>query len=414
MDVNKYAMDVKEHGLKPVGTPGRLLSLDAFRGLTVAGMILVNNPGDWGHIYAPLEHAPWNGWTPTDLIFPSFLFIVGVSITFALGAGTQEGVVGKIIKRSLTLFMLGLFLNFFPKFDITTVRIPGVLQRIALVYLACSLIFLKTTPRQQLYLLAGVLVGYWLLMTVVPVPGVGYANLEPTTNFAAWLDRTILTPAHVYKPAKVWDPEGLLSTLPAIGTGLLGLLTGTWLRSNRPGADKAAWLFTAGCLLTFVGLLWDGFFPINKALWTSSYVLLAGGLAMLGLALCYWLIDVTGSPVGMPHHPLQNAGDAAIRPRRTGRGGPTYRRGVLFFVAFGVNAITVFFLSGLIPRVMSLIKVAGSSGSPVGLKEYLYQTFIASLFADPRNASLAGALTFVLIWFVILWIMYWKNVIIKV
>ena len=220
-----------QDGLKPL-TPGRLLSLDAFRGLTVAGMILVNNPGDWGHIYAPLEHAPWNGWTPTDLIFPSFLFIVGVSITFALGqsrsgvgaafrpadagVGAQQGVIGKILKRSLTLFLLGLFLNLFPKFDISTVRILGVLQRIALVYLACSLLFLKTTPRQQLYILAGLLVSYWLLMTVVPVPGVGYANLEPTTNLAAWFDRTILTPAHVYKPAKVWDPEGLLSTLVRI------------------------------------------------------------------------------------------------------------------------------------------------------------------------------------------------------
>ncbi|GAB2599007.1 DUF5009 domain-containing protein [Spirosoma areae] len=372
-----------------------MLSLDFFRGLTVAAMILVNNPGDWGHIYAPLEHAPWNGWTPTDLIFPFFLYIVGVSITFALGrsAGGREhgagsnkqGLVGKIVKRSLTLFLLGLFLNFFPRFDITTVRIPGVLQRIALVYLACSLIFLKTTPRQQVYLLGIVLIGYWLLLTVIPVPGVGYANLEPESNLSAWFDRVILTPAHVYKPAKVWDPEGLLSTLPAIGTGLLGLLTGTWLRSGRPSAEKVAWLFAAGCLTTLGGLIWNGFFPINKALWTSSYVLLAGGLAMLGLALCYWLIDV--------RH---------------------YKKGVLPFVAFGVNAITVFFLSGLIPRIMTLILVTKSDGTQVGLRDYLYRTFIAPPFADPKNASLAGALTFVLIWFGILWWMYRKNVIIKV
>ena len=383
----------------------RLLSLDAFRGLTVAGMILVNNPGDWGHIYAPLEHAPWHGWTPTDLIFPFFLFTVGVSITFALSTGPQQGIIRKILTRSLTLFLLGLFLNLFPRFDIGTVRILGVLQRIALVYLVCSLIFLRTTPRQQLYILAAILVGYWLLMTVVPVPGIGYANLEPATNLAAWLDRIILTPAHVYKPAKVWDPEGLLSTLPAIGTGVLGLLTGTWLRSNRPAADKAAGLFTAGCGLTLAGIIWGGFFPINKALWTSSYVLLAGGLAMLGLALCYWLIDVKpGSPV--PHRP--------VRRCDTGRCGSTNRRGVLPFVAFGVNAITVFFLSGLIPRIMNLIKVTGASGSPTGLKEYLYRTLVAPPFADLRNASLAGALTFVLIWFVILWVMYRKNIIIKV
>ncbi|GAB3944679.1 DUF5009 domain-containing protein [Spirosoma harenae] len=352
-------------------------------------MILVNNPGSWDHIYAPLEHAHWNGWTPTDLIFPFFLFIVGVSITFALSGqralGLGQGGVRKIVKRSAMLFLLGLFLNFFPRFDISTVRLLGVLQRIALVYLICSILFLTTNPRQQIYILCGILVGYWLLMTAVPVPGVGFANLEPETNMAAWLDRIILTPAHVYKPAKVWDPEGILSTVPAIGTGLLGMLTGTLLRSNKIAAEKVAWLFTAGCILTLVGLIWDSFFPINKALWTSSYVLLAGGLAMLGLALCYWLIDV--------QH---------------------YRRGVLPFVAFGVNAITVFFLSGLIPRIMNLIHITKPDGTEQGLKDYLYRSFIAPPFTDPRNASLAGALTFVLIWFGILWWMYRKSVIIKV
>ena len=189
----------------------------------------------------------------------------------------------------------------------------------------------------------------------------------------------------MYKPAKVWDPEGLLSTLPAIGTGILGMLVGRWLRSNRNQTEKVAWLFTVGCLTLLAGLIWDEFFPINKALWTSSYVLLAGGLAMLGLALCYWLIDVRN-----------------------------VRKGVLPFVAFGVNAITVFFLSGLIPRVMNLIHVTKADGTEVGLQSYLYRTFIAPPFADPRNASLAGALTFVLIWFGILWCMYRKNVIIKV
>ncbi len=377
-------------GLSLANTPAssRLLSLDAFRGLTVAAMILVNNPGDWGHIYAPLEHAHWNGWTPTDLIFPFFLFIVGVSIAFALGRqpGELKAIVGKIVRRSATLFLLGLFLNFFPRFNLLTVRIPGVLQRIALVYLICSLLFINTTPRQQLYLLLTVLAGYWLLMTQIPVPGVGYANLEPETNLAAWLDRTILTPAHVYKPAKVWDPEGILSTLPAVSTGLLGMLTGYWLRrTDVSAAERVAWLFAAGCLTTLAGLCWDGFFPINKALWTSSFVLLAGGLAMLGMALFYWLVDVK-----------------------------QYRRGVLPLVAFGVNAITVFFLSGLIPRILGMINVAGAAGNRVSVQTYLYRQFIAPPFSDPRNASLAGALTFVLIWFVVLWWLYRKNVIIKV
>ncbi len=363
-------------------------------------MILVNNPGDWAHTYPPLQHAHWHGWTPTDLIFPFFLFIVGVSITFALsgpgaggmGRGAQPGLVGKIIRRGLTLFLLGFFLNLFPRFDFANVRIMGVLQRIGLVYIACSLLYLRTTPRQQVNLILLILIGYYLLMTAVPVPGVGYANLEPETNLAAWLDSTMLTPAHCYRPAKIWDPEGLLSTLPAIATGLLGLLAGRWLRSTRYGStvresQKALFLFGAGALMALSGTLLDAVFPINKTLWTSSYVLLAGGLAMCGLALCHYLIDV----------------------RRSFRWS-----GIV--VAFGVNAITVFFLSGLIPRLFNLIHVKGADGEQQGLKEYLYQTFIVPPFAqaDPRLASLVGALTFVAIWAVILWVMYKRRIIIKV
>ncbi len=369
-------------------TPNRLLSLDAFRGLTVAGMILVNNPGDWGYIYPPLEHASWNGWTPTDLIFPFFLFIVGVSITFALGvvktAEKQTGIVGKIVKRSLVLFGLGVFLNLFPSFNFAIFRIPGVLQRIALVYLVCSLLFLKTNTRQQVWIAIVVLLGYWGLMTLVPVPGVGYANLEPTTNLGAWLDRLLMN-GHLWRTAKVWDPEGFLSTLPAVSTGLLGILTGTWLHTTHTPDRKVAGLFTVGVLISLVGVVWDGAFPINKSLWTSSYVLLAGGLAMLGLATSYFLIDILG-----------------------------YKRWATLPVAFGVNAITVFFLSGLIPRIMNMIHLAKPGGVEIGVKEWLYQTAIAPFFSDPRNASLAGALTFVGIWAVILWLMWRKKVIIKV
>ncbi|HEX9958905.1 MAG TPA: heparan-alpha-glucosaminide N-acetyltransferase domain-containing protein [Fibrella sp.] len=380
----------------------RLRSLDAFRGLTVAAMILVNNPGDWGHIYAPLGHAPWNGWTPTDLIFPFFLFIVGVSITFALkrpesasqALYSQQdevpGAVSKIVRRGLMLFALGLFLNLFPRFDFSTVRIMGVLQRIGLVYIACALIYRKTTARQQLTLTVLILISYYLLMTVIPVPGIGYANLEPETNLAAWLDYTVLTPAHVYRAAKVWDPEGLLSTFPAVATGLLGLLAGHWLQARNYGSSaresqKALFLFLAGMALAFIGTLLDPVFPINKALWTSTYVLLSGGLAMCGLAIFYYLIDV-----------------------RKGA------RWTSVLVAFGVNAITVFFLSGLIPRIMSLIQLPNPEGGTWGLKEYLYNGFIAPSFSDPKLASLAGALTFVAIWAVILWIMYRRRIIIKV
>lgn len=198
----------------------RLLSLDVFRGLTVAAMILVNNPGDWGHVYAPLLHAHWNGCTPTDLVFPFFLFIVGVSIAFAMGKNSPT--VLKIARRSVTLFGLGLFLSLYPKFNFETVRIPGVLQRIAIVYFVCSLLYIKTTRKTQIRLLALVLLAYYVLMTFVPVPGVGYASLEPETNLGAWVDRTILGTNHLWKAAKVWDPKEFLAPFQPSGRGYWG------------------------------------------------------------------------------------------------------------------------------------------------------------------------------------------------
>ena len=374
----------------------RLLSLDVFRGFTVAAMILVNNPGDWGNIYAPLKHAAWHGCTPTDLIFPFFLFIVGVSISYALGtkkdvSADHAKLVLTALKRSLILFGLGLFLSLFPKVftepleAFSTVRIPGVLQRIAVVFFICAVIFIKTNKKTQAAIMAGLLVGYWVMMTFIPVPGVGYANLEPETNLGAWLDRSILTEAHLWKSSRTWDPEGILSTLPAIATGLFGVLVGTWLkRKDREDSLKVSWMFTIGILAVIGGLIWDLFFPINKALWTSSYVLYAGGLATIALALCYWLIDVQG-----------------------------YRKGTKAFVVYGVNAITVFFLSGLIPRILNMIRVNMPDGSEAGAQVWLYRTFFTPYFS-PVNASLAWAVTFILFWLLILWTMYKKNIIIKV
>lgn len=376
-------------------SPPRLLSLDVFRGLTVAAMILVNNPGSWGHIYEPLKHAEWHGCTPTDLIFPFFLFIVGVSISFALGSKKEHikhsTLIITALKRALILFGLGLFLALFPHVftepveAFQTVRIPGVLQRIAIVFFISAVIFIKTTEKTQLRIFIGLLVGYWFLMTFIPVPGVGYANLEKETNLGAWLDRTLLTEAHLWRSARTWDPEGILSTLPAIGTGLFGVLIGSWLkRKDRPDAVKISWMFSIGLLAVIFGLIWDLFFPINKALWTSSFVLYTGGLATLGLALSYWLIDVQG-----------------------------FKKGTTPFVVYGVNAITVFFLSGLIPRILNMIQVEMPDGSKSGSKEWMYHTFFTPYFS-PVNASLAGAVTFILIWLVILWWMYSKKIIIKV
>ena len=367
--------------------PGRLLSLDVFRGLTVAAMLLVNNPGDWGHIYPPLEHAPWNGCTPTDLIFPSFLFIVGVSIAYALGTARQDAarhpaLLIRIGKRAAILFGLGLLIALEPRFDFATVRIMGVLQRIALVFLVCGVVFVKTGWRTQVGLLVALLVGYNVLLQLVPVPGVGPANLEPATNLGAWLDRAVLGEAHLWRTAKTWDPEGLLGTLPAVGTGLLGLLAGQWLRRRTvPVADRLVWLFVASGAAIGLGLIWNGWFPINKSLWTSSYVLYAGGLAGAALAAAYWLCDVQGY-----------------------RGWLTR-----FAVVYGVNAILVYFAAEVLARWLSLWQIGGTSAHG-----WLYEHLFTPYFRDPRNASLAGALTCVLIWYGVLWILHQRRIIVKV
>src|SRR4051812_9801377 len=275
---------------------GRMTSLDVLRGLTIAGMILVNNPGDWEAIYSPLEHAPWHGWTPTDLVFPFFLFTVGVSINLALArraesGGSKRDLYVKIIRRTVIIFALGLFLVGFPHFNFATTRIPGVLQRIAVCYLIASLIFLNTKWRAQALIAAALLLIYWAVMKLIPVPGFGAGNLEMEGNLAAYVDRQLLG-GHTWKP--LYDPEGILSTIPAVATALCGVLTGHLLRSGRAPAEKAAAMFVAGLSGVIAGWVWNFWFPINKALWTSSYVLFTAGLALQFLALCYWLVDIKG------------------------------------------------------------------------------------------------------------------------
>jgi predicted acyltransferase len=286
-------------------------------------MILVNNPGNWGHIYPPLEHAAWNGCTLADLVFPFFLFIVGVSIVYALDTKKQDRTLHnklmlKILRRAAIIFALGLFMALYWFWDFSTVRIPGVLTRIALVYLIAGLIFLKTGYKTQAALLVSILIAYYILLTQVPVPGYGRPGLQPENNLGAWLDRIVFTPAHLWKQSRTWDPEGLLSTLPAVGTALLGLLTGTWLKQKQKAENvKTIGMLAAGTALAISGWLCNGIFPINKSLWTSSYVLFAGGLAMVLLGAFYWLIDVKG-----------------------------YKKLTKPFIVYGVNAITVFVASG--------------------------------------------------------------------
>jgi len=366
----------------------RILSLDVFRGITILGMILVNNPGSWSDVYSPLLHAKWNGCTPTDLIFPFFLFIVGVTTTISLSKyrsveNKNKDVIIRLVRRSLTIFLLGIFLSGFPYFDLTTIRIPGVLQRIALVYFFTSIIFLNVRKENLVYVLSALLLIYWGLMTLVPVPGFGTPNLEPSTNLGAWLDRLLLD-GHLWSASKTWDPEGLLSTIPSIGTSLLGVLTGYWLKSKNDKTTKTVWMFFYGIVLMALGYAWDFWFPINKSIWTSSYVVYTGGLALVFLAFCYWLIDVQNKKWW-------------IKP----------------FHIYGTNAIAVFFLSSLVAKLLYLIKFTGSDGNSITLKTYIYSNIFLPI-ASPINASLLFACSYILLWLFVIWLLYRKQIFIKV
>ena len=364
----------------------RLISLDAFRGVTIAGMTLVNNPGTWSAVYPPLQHAEWHGWTPTDLVFPFFLFIVGVSITLSLSrqaekGGKQRDIILRIVRRSLIIFALGLVIYGFPYYDLSTLRIPGVLQRIAVCYLIASLIFLKTGWKGQAIIAAALLLGYWLLMTTVPAPGFVAGDLSKEGNLAAYVDRLLL-PGHTWTP--VYDPEGLLSTIPAIATTLFGVLAGHLIGSRREPMEKVAGLFVAGSFAILVGWAWGGLFPINKALWTSSYAVFTAGMALQFLALCYWLIDVKG-----------------------------YRRWAMPFVVFGVNAIILYVLSSIMATALDLPLLKNADGSAEGVKAYTFNHFFAS-WASPVNASLLWGLAFVLFWWLLMLALYKRKIFIKV
>ncbi len=370
-------------------TSTRLLSLDVFRGLTIAAMILVNNPGSWGYVYAPLQHATWHGATPTDWIFPFFLFIVGISVALAIGRrkdsnADRSALVRKILWRSLVIFLIGLFLAGYPYFDLSTLRIPGVLQRIALVYGVTALLFLVLDARRLFWVGAGCLLTYWGLLTLIPVPGGHAPNLEPATNLGAWLDNALLG-GHLWAQSRVWDPEGLLSTLPALATGISGILAGEWLRQQRDDFEKVAGLMVVGAACVAGGLVWGSVFPINKQLWTSSYVLYTTGIALLVLGVLYWWIDINER-----------------------------RRGIKPFVVYGTNALIVYAVSGVFARTLNAIQVAGLSGSDVSLKTWLWQTVFEPAFTSPYNASLVYAIANVFLLLGFAWVLYSRKIFIKV
>jgi predicted acyltransferase len=377
----------------------RLTSLDVFRGLAIASMILVNNPGSWQHVYPPLRHAEWHGFTPTDLVFPAFIFIAGVAIAFSFAKfGDREAidpsVYWKIARRVPILFVLGLLPNIFvivvqalhhgEAIDLSTLRIMGVLQRIALAYGIGAIAILRLNRRQLVIFCAAILLGYWAALTWIPVPGYGPGDLSPKGEgtLVAYLDRLLLTPSHLLGKGN-FDPEGLLSTLPATITLIFGYFTGDWLRQQPMTSQTSLQLAIAALCALVVGRLWGVFFPINKQLWTSSFVLYAAGWSLLLLACCYELIEV----------------------RRR-------RRWAFPFEVMGLNSIFLFVASAFLARILLLARVGSGEDAP-SLYTWMYEHLFVP-WAGELNGSLAIALTMVLFWWVVLYVMYRRRWFLKI
>ena len=369
----------------------RLISLDLFRGATIAAMILVNDAGSEDTSYWPLRHAEWNGWTPTDLVFPFFLFVVGVSLVFSFQSrlkrgDSQSALLLHALRRCAIIFAIGMALNATLLPYLHTLRVPGVLQRIAVCYLAASIAFLYLGRRSRALLVAALVVGYWILMRFVPVPGLGMPGRDiplfhPDMNLGAYLDRKFMS-GHLYEATR--DPEGLLSTLPAIATALLGVFTGEWLRSKNSPRRKAAWMLACGVAGIALGEFWGIWFPINKKLWSSSFVFFTAGCALLCLAICYWITDIKqwSGPWTKP------------------------------FLVFGMNAIAAYTLAWIFAIAESMWS-ANLNGQMLYGHDYLFQRFFLPL-GSPNFASLLYALAFVGVCFIPVWVLYRKRIFLKV
>jgi predicted acyltransferase len=376
--------------------PGRLLSLDVLRGLTIAFMILVNNNGNEAAAYWPLKHAAWNGFTPTDLVFPTFLFLVGISTVYSTAVRLAQGATRQslflhILRRSVILYLLGLVVNSFPYFHLHTMRFYGVLPRIAICYLIiASLYLLSPGWRSKAALAIAALAGYWILMRFVPVPGYGIPThdiplLDRDANLTAWLDRQVFSAPHLYERTR--DPEGLLSTIPALATALLGLLTGIWLRTQRTLRAKAAGIATAGLTGVLLGSLWNVSFPINKKLWTSSYVFFAGGLSLLLLALCLLIVD--------------------LRQKTSSTSGHSRFLSPVF--VFGTNAISAYVFSELLQSTLTSIHPRQG----INLQQLLYRS-MADVIPNQAFASLLYSIAFVAICWVPVSLLYRRSIFIKI
>lgn len=388
---------VTNQAFSPPAESSRLVSLDVFRGLTIAGMILVNNAGDWSHVYPALAHVEWNGWTPTDLIFPFFLFIIGVAMPFSFTKRIQRGESrGKLLKhvadRALILIALGMLLSGIPDFNFSHRLILNVLQRIGLIYLMSGVIYLFTdVVSQAIVALAGIVI-YWVLMLYVPVPGYGAGVLAPIGNMWWYVDKILLQGWHqhlfVVGQYRLHHAEGILSLIPSISTVFLGALTGHYLRSKRSGIEKAAGMLVAGNFGLLIGSVMSIWFPINKLLWSSSYVVFTAGLALEVLGVCYWLVDIRG-----------------------------YRKWTQPFMVFGSNAITSFFLSTLVALLLDIVFVTVTSPAGAAVRESLKSVIYNGVFAPlagSYNASLFYSIVYLLFWYGVMYLFYRKKVFIKV
>jgi predicted acyltransferase len=382
--------------LDPAGQPqlpGRLVCLDVYRGLAVAGMILVDNPGSDAKAYWPIIHAEWNGWTPADFIFPSFLFLAGISIVFSFSSRLQRGasrptIFSHAIWRSLLLIAVGLLVNASPiyGFDPHTFRFEGVTQRIALCYLVAAALELWSGRRGQIIALVACLVGYWALLRFAPVPGLGIPGrdipfMDPDRNLVAWLDRRLFM-GHLYNGTR--DPEGILSTIPAIGTILMGLLTGHWLRARRSDATKVAYMLLFGVAGLVAGEVWNRWFPINKNLWTSSFVLFSGGFALAFLAILYWVLEM-----------------------KKWRGAWT-----MPILVFGMNAIAGFVADSLVYGPGYTFSAKGPTGVAM-LWHEAAQAHLESLGLSTPNASLVYSSAAILFCWILLWILWRRRIFLK-
>jgi len=379
----------------------RLVSLDVFRGITVAGMLLVNDPGSWGHIYPPLEHAAWNGWTPTDLVFPFFLFIVGITTHLSATARRARGATDteltrQILRRGALIFLFGLLVNWlpfytwsgdFPSFGarivdrLYHVRIMGVLQRIGLAYVAGALIALRANTRTMIVVIAVILFGYWGVMATGPLEPAA-ATVAASVD-RAWLDWGALG-NHIWAQSETWDPEGPLSTIPAVATVLIGVLAGRWIGGGRLLSDRLNGLFAAGAMGMCAGLVWNWVFPINKNLWTSSYVVFTAGMAAVTLAVCIWLIENENVRWWTPP-----------------------------FLAFGMNPIVAFVGSAAMERLIYSVITLNVGGKTVSLETALYNATLGA-WLPPQLASLTFAVCFVLLWLGVLTVLYRRQIFLKI